>query len=161
MRIHHTNQNLDYVNIFLASIAPQASANIPAANTMTSTTAAAAAYNGASDENDVVRKLWSKFDGKSGQLVQDHNPQAAAIIEVKNYLQEPLLGRAENPIKWWNQRKTYYPRLFVLAMARLCVMATSVPSERIFSKAGQVVSDRRCSLSAIKVKQTLFLHYNM
>lgn len=106
-------------------------------------------------------KVWEKFDKKTSSLVQDTNPRAAAIIEVKRYLHEPLLDRTENPIRWWNQRREIYPRLFEIAMARLCVMATSVPSERIFSKAGQVLTDRRCRLSGEKVKQTLFLHYNL
>lgn len=106
-------------------------------------------------------KMWGKFLAKTQSLVQDNNPRAAAIIEVKNFLQEPLLGINENPIEWWKQRKSFYPRLYDLAIARLCVVATSVPSERIFSKAGQVITDRRNRLSGDKVKQTLFLHYNM
>lgn len=94
-------------------------------------------------------------------MVQQAIPRNAALIEVQKYLSEPLLGRGENPIRWWVQRQTMYPRLFEIAMARLCVMATSVPSERIFSKAGQVITDRRCRLGGEKVKQSLFLHYNM
>lgn len=94
-------------------------------------------------------------------LKADDSPRAAAIIEVNKYIQEPLLPRKENPIRWWNQRKQFYPRLYDLALARLCVMPTSVPSERIFSKAGQLITDRRCRLSGQKVKELLFMHYNL
>lgn len=107
------------------------------------------------------KKVWEKFDKKAEVLKADDLPRAAAIIEVNKYLQEPLLPRKENPIRWWNPRKLFYPRLYDLAVARLCVMATSVPSERIFSKAGQLISDRRCRLSGLKVKQLMFVHYNM
>lgn len=107
------------------------------------------------------RKLWGKFEEKTAALQQENNPRNAALVEVNKYLQEPLLGREENPITWWSDRKLFYPRLHDLAMARLCVMPTSVPSERIFSKAGQILTDRRCRLSGLKVKQTMFLHYNM
>lgn len=104
---------------------------------------------------------WSKFEGQTKDLVQESNPRAAAIIEVTKFLQEPLLERNGNPLQWWSQRKIYYPRLYQLAMARLCVMATSMPSERIFSKAGQLITDRRCRLAGGKVKQIMFLHYNI
>lgn len=107
-------------------------------------------------------QLWSKFDKKTETLrADDTTPRTAAIVEIDKYLQEPLLLRTDNPISWWNQRKQFYPRLYQLAMARLCVMATSVPSERIFSKAGQLITDRRCRLSGVKVNQTMFLHCNM
>lgn len=40
------------------------------------------------------------------------------------------------------------------------IVATSVPFERIFSKTGQIINDRRTRLQPNKVKQLIFLNAN-
>lgn len=87
----------------------------------------------------------------------------AGIVEVDKYLNEPLISRYENPLVWWVERKKIYPNLYELVKRRACIVATSVPCERIFSKAGQVITTRRNRLlvSLIKVSQVLFLNHNM
>lgn len=87
-------------------------------------------------------------------------PKSKAIIEIDKYLNEPLLDRKSDPLMWWKQMKTVYPNLFQLALLRLCVPSTSVPCERIFSKAGYTISDRRNRLS-IKNAESLFLNSNI
>jgi len=105
--------------------------------------------------------LWKEFDETVVNLIGGSNSSVAGIIEVDKYLNEPLISRAENPLVWWAERKKVYPRLYTLVKRRLCIMATSVPCERIFSKAGQVVSERRSQLSTSKISQILFLNHNM
>lgn len=39
--------------------------------------------------------------------------------------------------------------------------STSVPSEQLFSAAGQIYSDRRCNLLGENVEKLLFLTYNI
>ena len=53
-----------------------------------------------------------------------------------------------DPIKWWIERKDSYPTLWRMAVDLLGIPATSTPSERIFSKAGEVFSSRRKWLNA-------------
>lgn len=43
----------------------------------------------------------------------------------------------------------------------LSVPATSVPCERIFSKTGQIISERRNRLSHNKVEKIIFLNANL
>ncbi|CAI6353002.1 unnamed protein product [Macrosiphum euphorbiae] len=43
----------------------------------------------------------------------------------------------------------------------LCVPATSVPSERVFSKAGQVLTQRRSRLTTSKVEKLIFVQANL
>nr|XP_022910666.1 zinc finger BED domain-containing protein 1-like [Onthophagus taurus] len=111
--------------------------------------------------------LWKDFDLE----VQNHlTPQDTSDIvkkEMDKYLEEPLLARKDiygviqDPLVWWHQRKHIYPNLFQIMKKRMCVMATSVPCERIFSKAGQIVSEKRERLTTNKIAQVVFLSYNL
>ena len=105
--------------------------------------------------------LWKEFDETVVNLIGGSNSSVAGIIEVDKYLNEPLISRTENPLVWWAERKKVYPRLYELVKRRLCITATSVPCERIFSKAGQVVSEKRSRLTTSKISQILFLNHNM
>ncbi|KAF0749845.1 zinc finger BED domain-containing protein 1-like, partial [Aphis craccivora] len=74
-----------------------------------------------SDESNSTRSslLWKSFDEQYNKQKASHNPQAASIIEVDKYLNEPILNRHENPLTWWNSRKSQYPRLYNLVLKRL------------------------------------------
>lgn len=107
------------------------------------------------------KDIWDEFDKSIVNIIGGNNSTAAEIIELDKYLAEPLLSRHENPLLWWSERKSVYPRLYEIAKRRLCIVATSVPCERLFSKAGQVVSDRRSNLESDKISKILFLNHNM
>ena len=53
-----------------------------------------------------------------------------------------------------------FPLIKSLIFKYLCVPATSVESERVFSKAGQIVSDRRTRLKEGNVNVLLFFNQN-
>jgi hypothetical protein len=76
--------------------------------------------------------------------------QTASRNEVDNYLSETTLGHQLDPLEWWKERRDRYPRLVVLVRRYLCIIMNSVPCERIFSKMGLVVTDRRTNLTAEK-----------
>lgn len=105
--------------------------------------------------------LWKSFDKEFDRYRAVQNPQAAGIIEIDKYFNEPPIGRHENPLAWWNDRKALYPRLYILAKKRLCITATSVPCERLFSKAGQIITDQRSRLKPGKASKVLFLNQNL
>ena len=48
-----------------------------------------------------------------------------------------------------------------MARRYLGVVATSVPSERLFSTAGNVVTAKRCALEPENVEKLVFLHDNL
>jgi len=54
-----------------------------------------------------------------------------------------------------------YPRLIKLTLKYLGMPATSVPSERVFSKTGEIVNRRRASLKPSYVDMTVFLSRNL
>ncbi|XP_028153494.2 E3 SUMO-protein ligase ZBED1-like [Diabrotica virgifera virgifera] len=103
--------------------------------------------------------VWEDFD-KAVETPKDIDSKAAAIIEVRAYLAESLIPRKENPLEWWKTRAFLYPHLAQLAKKYLCIMSTSVPSERVFSTAGQLISDRRNRLTGENVEMIMFLHEN-
>ncbi|EGZ09480.1 hypothetical protein PHYSODRAFT_433141, partial [Phytophthora sojae] len=53
-----------------------------------------------------------------------------------------------------------FPILAALARKWLGCIATSVPSERAFSKSGNVVTSKRCSLDPETVRDILFVGEN-
>ncbi|CAH1106791.1 unnamed protein product [Psylliodes chrysocephalus] len=67
-----------------------------------------------------------------------------AIIEMQKFLEEEILPRdSKHSFLWWQEHKQIYSYLSKIAQKRLCTLATSVPCERLFSKAGQVLTERR------------------
>jgi len=105
--------------------------------------------------------LREEFDQIVVNLIGGTSASVAGIIEVDKYLNEPLISRHENPLAWWVERKKVYPRTYELIKRRLCIIATSMPCERVFSRAGQVVTEKRNRLATNKISQILFLNHNM
>ncbi|CAH1114808.1 unnamed protein product [Psylliodes chrysocephalus] len=58
----------------------------------------------------------------------DSPATSRAVIEVRQYLEEDLLDRTEDPVKWW--------RYHSYNLEKFGTVATSVSCERIFSKSG-------------------------
>ena len=112
-------------------------------------------------ESSSSSSIWGEFDLTVSDFIRHPHPKVAAIVEVDKYIQEPLLPRTGDPLAWWLERRQVYPSLFELAKSRLCIVATSVPCERVFSKAGQTNTERRNCLKGKKVQQILFLHGNL
>lgn len=105
--------------------------------------------------------LWKIYEEKIDKLKSKENSTAAGIIELDKYMQEPLINRDEDPLKWWYDRKNIYPRLYTFVLKRPCVTTTSVPCERIFSEAGQTITLKRNRLSTKKASQLVYLHNNL
>ena len=83
-------------------------------------------------------------------------------LEMKKYLSLPCIGRSENPIKWWvNVGKHQFPNLFLGAQKFQCMTATSVPSERVFSTAGNVITNKRNLLGKECANELICLHHNL
>ncbi|ELT89452.1 hypothetical protein CAPTEDRAFT_142524, partial [Capitella teleta] len=57
--------------------------------------------------------------------------------------------------------KSTFPLLSNFAKFLLGIPATSVPSERVFSTAGDVISAKRSHLTSSNADKLTFLHHNM
>ena len=103
--------------------------------------------------------LWSQFDAQRRQKERSSARQfTAAEIEVRRHMENPSIERDEDPLAWWKDVAPSTPRLALIAKDVLGIPATSVPSERLFSKAGEVISCRRGSLKPKHVDMILFLN---
>ncbi len=89
------------------------------------------------------------------------NATADATVEVQGYLSDPNIPRTEDPLHFWATQKGVYPHLRCLALEFLCTHASSVPRERIFLKAGEVVNKKRNRLHPCSVEQVLFFNKNL
>ena len=65
-----------------------------------------------------------------------------------------------NTVIWWFERKESLPILFELSARYLCPQASSTPSERTFSTAGDTISLERARLLPEKADMIIFLHKN-
>ena len=79
-------------------------------------------------------------------------------FEMLRYLNEPCCK--VDALVWWKQKESMFPLLSQLARKFLCVPASSVPSERIFSTAGHIVNKKRACLSAENVNMLISLNKN-
>ena len=77
------------------------------------------------------------------------------------YMNEPNLPEDSNPLNWWRDNYSKYPSVAVVARAFWGISATSVASERVFSKCGRVCSERRSLLSPQHVEQLVCLANNL
>ena len=83
------------------------------------------------------------------------------IHEVKSYISEPSIPLNACPLDWWRTMSQIYPNVSVLAKQILCVPATSVSSERVFSTAGFCSDKRRSNLAPENLDILIFLNKNL
>lgn len=115
-----------------------------------------------SNKNEIEKSsIWDEYDQDIKKITKPDNQLVAGIREFDKYLNEEYLDRKEDPLQWWHDRRQLYPHVYAYILKRLCIVATSVPCERIFSATGQILNERRTLLSANKVSKLIFLHSNM
>lgn len=80
--------------------------------------------------------------------------------EVDTFLKDAVPDLDSDPTDWWEKNETRYPRLAKVAKRYLCIPATSVPSERVFSACGLTVTKLRSRLTPEHVDMLIFLNKN-
>ena len=85
---------------------------------------------------------------------QSQSPTEKALAEARRYVDE-------DPLLWWSKTSTHYPNLTVFAKKYLAIPATSIPVERAFSMAGNIVNQKRACLLPENVNLLVFLAENL
>ncbi|XP_072157560.1 zinc finger BED domain-containing protein 4-like [Bemisia tabaci] len=78
--------------------------------------------------------------------------------ELRLYLEEKTIPTKHCPITYWMRYKDVFPSLFRVAKRFLIMPATSVPSERLFSQAGLILTNERSRLDSQRLSALLFLN---
>ncbi len=96
-----------------------------------------------------------------GQLPNDDDEDGSDELDRYQADHIPSLGIEatrlyHNPQGWWRENGSRFPRLAILARQYLAMPATSVPSEQLFSDAGNIVSVKRGRLADHVVSQLVF-----
>lgn len=82
-----------------------------------------------------------------------------AIVKVRRYLEEENCDLETDPLEYWFNRENE-PEFHNVVEKYFSIPATSVPSERIFSKAGNLVTIKRSKLKSKNVNMLIFISKN-
>ena len=88
------------------------------------------------------------------------NPDDKLDSEIETYCNTTNIAREEDSLKWWAERDSLFPCLSWVAKKYFAIPVSSVPSERIFSSAGNIVSKKRACLKPENVDMLIFLKKN-
>jgi len=93
-------------------------------------------------------------------LLGDISSQSSVHTPDYNVLKKRQ-GPKTNLITWWKANQERYPLLAKLAKQLLCIPATSVPSERVFSVSGTITNAKQNCLKPENVDTLIFLTKNL
>ena len=106
-----------------------------------------------SNEKETVTLRMSFLLGASTQSAgEDYSAKG----EFERFKKEPQLHHDEHAVEWWKNNHEQFPLIVKVAHQLLCVPAASVPSERIFSTAGLIVSNLKSSLKPENTGMLIF-----
>ena len=91
-------------------------------------------------------------------IFEQDEPRASN--EVDEYLKEDKISFGQCPFNWWLNKKNKYPILAKMARIHLAIPATSTPSERLFSDAGNLLSAKRSRINPELFQRIMFLKRN-
>jgi len=117
--------------------------------------------SGVSAVNTENEDLLDYLQAKVSTIRSRTTDTSTAVTLIRQYMDLPYLNCNENPVPFWKNHSSVLVHLTEIALKYGCIPATSVPSERNFLKAGQIVSQRRNQLSAKNVDILISLNKNL
>lgn len=108
-------------------------------------------------------KIYSLFEKYVQPIQRATSNQSIIENEITKYKNTVVgLENDFNVLKWWNYRKNEFPLLYKLCCRIFAIPASSAPSERIFSIARTLITDKRSKLGANKksFNEILFVNIN-
>ncbi|XP_065093504.1 uncharacterized protein LOC135714143 [Ochlerotatus camptorhynchus] len=107
--------------------------------------------------------VWSYHEG----MVQRYNNRRVTMRtpdsirkKIDMYMRSGIESMTCDIFRYWEweQQQSRFLFLYQVALKLLPRIATSVPSERLFSKTGRILSESRSSLDPERVNRIIFLH---
>jgi len=118
--------------------------------------------NVSTENTSLSNDIWSYHEDLANktQFTQDKSDEIPT--DLKHYLNQPVIALNEDPMNYWfninSISKSIYPSLRMITKQYLPIVATSVPSERLFSKAGNIITENRSRVSPKHLQNLLFLN---
>jgi len=112
--------------------------------------------NSDDDEDEPVEPPAKKIQCLIADSDEEYEDEGNELHKYKSMTDK--ISHNQDPLLWWKYNQKKYPVVSQLAKKYLSVIVTSVPCERLFSEAGQVVTKRRNRLSPDTVYRLLFLN---
>jgi hAT family C-terminal dimerisation region len=109
----------------------------------------------------------AKADSRNDTVVSAEDICKDELNRYKNIASLPLCCRElgslvfNDPLHWWKEMQGQFPILAGLARKFWAVQATLVPSERVFSVASRIISNRRARLDSTTTAGMLFYLSNL
>jgi hypothetical protein len=87
------------------------------------------------------------------------SPASVWQAEFDRYLKAPRVAKNTEVIRWWDENEHLYPHLAKVARDYLAIPGSSVPSERVFSRAGDLITKKRNRLATHTANIIMCLRY--
>ncbi|CAK9291973.1 unnamed protein product [Gordionus sp. m RMFG-2023] len=81
-----------------------------------------------------------------------------ALDEIEDYLADPVAKTTVDVLGWWSENSNRFRRLSNMARDYLGQQTTSVASERLFSRAANIYTNKRNRMSSSTLKECLSLN---
>lgn len=106
--------------------------------------------------------FWSTFDKEvqnHAKLFAGQDIAGGVPVQLRTFVDSPPVCRVNNPnpLQTWEAIKSEYSFIYPIAKEYLSILATSVPSERLFSHAGFLANQLRSRLSGKHLEMLVFL----
>ena len=117
-------------------------------------------------EEDEQEDVWEQANKNLyGKQQKRQNSKDDSFKEAQNevtlYVEEGCVHKDSNILQYWNNQQNKFPYLTRLARKMLCIPASSSTSERVFSTAGNILTERRTCLSIDNIEMLVFIKENM
>ena len=112
-------------------------------------------------DEEPVPDVWKKVEKKRRKFNASRPVEKTTQKILERYINMEKEKRSTNPLRWWSEQEAVMPELYTISRKYLNIPATSVPSERVFSKAGLICNQRRNRLSPKHINELIFLNFNL
>lgn len=115
-------------------------------------------------QHDIIPEIISQKKGTVNTFLDEFVDTDESINdstysnELQKYLNHQITIDSHEKFdlrKWWFDNRLVYANLFKLFLKLSCIPASSAPSERTFSTAGLIITDRRSSLLPSSVESLM------
>jgi hypothetical protein len=110
------------------------------------------------DSDDIFAELITE-SGEQNDYITDDNAMICEA-ELNRYKGIKPIHHQHNPLKWWSENSAKFPLLSQLALRYLAIPATSASSERLWSRAANIITKSRTQLEGHVVSDLIMLKEN-